>query len=270
MMPSIIKSNRKRKWIAPIATVGAILFWIGIWWLAAVMVDKAWVLPTPPQVARALFSVIGLKKVLPAVMLSLLGILKGYLWGVGIGVLLAVFTAGCPPLHWLFSPLLTVIKATPIASFILILWVFFTNSAVPAYAVMLIVLPIVWANTEAGFRNTDKQLREMGRVYGFSVPKRVRYLYAPAAYPFFKSAAKTALGMAWKAGIAAEVLCTPDGTVGKMIAHAKRDIETAELFAWTIAVVTVCFLFEKLLSILLSLPERRRKAVAYDQSGSAQ
>ena len=78
--------------------------------------------------------------------------------------------------------------------------------------------------------------------------------------PFFKSAAVTALGMAWKAGIAAEVLCTPDGTVGKMIAHAKRDIETAELFAWTIAVVAVCFLFEKLLSWMLSLPERRKGA----------
>lgn len=42
-----------------------------------------------------------------------------------------------------------------------------------------------------------------------------------------------------------------------MIAHAKRDIETAELFAWTILVVAVCFLFEKLLAALLSLPERK-------------
>ena len=32
---------------------------------------------------------------------------------------------------------------------------------------------------------------------------------------------------------------------------------TAELFAWTILVVAVCFLFEKLLAALLSLPERK-------------
>ena len=260
MMLSTIRNNPKKKWIAPILTLGAVLFWIGIWWLAAEQIDKAWVLPTPAQVFKALFSTITLKKVLPTVFASLWGIFKGYLWGTALGLILAALTAQIYPLHVLFSPLLTVVKATPIASFILILWVFFTNTAVPAYAVMLIVLPIIWANTEAGFKNTDGKLAEMARAYDFSLFKRLRYLYIPSAYPFFKSAAVTALGMAWKAGIAAEVLCTPDGTVGKMIAHAKRDIETAELFAWTIAVVAVCFLFEKLLSWMLSLPERRKGA----------
>ncbi|MBQ8214911.1 MAG: ABC transporter permease subunit [Clostridia bacterium] len=257
MTLSTIRNKPKKKWIAPILTLGAVLFWIGIWWLAAEQIDKAWVLPTPAQVFKALFSTITVKKALPILLSSLWGIFKGYLWGGGLGLLLAALTARIYPLHLLFSPLLTVVKATPIASFILILWVFFTNSAVPAYAVMLIVLPIIWANTEAGFGNTDEKLSEMARAYDLSLIKRIWYLYIPSAYPFFKSAAVTALGMAWKAGIAAEVFCTPDGTVGKMIAHAKRDIETAELFAWTILVVAVCFLFEKLLAALLSLPERK-------------
>ena len=123
MMLSTIRNKPKKKWIAPILTLGAVLFWIGIWWLAAEQIDKAWVLPTPAQVFKALFSTITLKKVLPTVFASLWGIFKGYLWGTALGLILAALTAQIYPLHLLFSPLLTVVKATPIASFILILWV---------------------------------------------------------------------------------------------------------------------------------------------------
>lgn len=241
------------------ATLGAILFWLGVWWLVSALFDEKWALPSPPQVFRALFSVITLKKVIPAAGVSLLGIMKGYFWGMAAGSLLAALTAGIYPLHLLFSPLLTVIKATPIASFILLLWMLFINSEVPAYAVFLIVLPIVWANLEEGFKNTDPKLNEMGKAYGFSFFKRVYYLHLPAIYPFFKSAALVALGMAWKAGIAAEVICAPDGTVGKMISMAKRDLAMDEVFAWTFAVVAVCFLLEKLLALLLAQPYRRKR-----------
>jgi NitT/TauT family transport system permease protein len=259
MKLSTIRNKPKKKWVAPLITVGALLFWVGVWWLCSLLFDQKWALPSPPQVFSALFSVITLKTVFPAVLLSLWGIAKGYLWGMAAGTLLAALTSSVYPLHLLFSPLLTVVKATPIASFILILWMLFAKGQVPAYAVFLVVLPIVWANLEEGFGNADQRLVEMGRSYGFSLWKRIYYIYLPAVYPFFKSAALVALGMAWKAGIAAEVICTPDGTVGKMIFMAKRDLLTDEVFAWTFAVVAVCFLLEKLLALVLSLPYGGRK-----------
>lgn len=259
MMLSTIRNKPKKKWIPPLLTVAAILFWIGVWWLGSTAFDQKWALPSPIEVSKALFSVITLQKIFPAVLLSLWGILKGYLWGILLGTVLAALSASIYPLHALFSPLLTVVKATPIASFILVLWMLFANSAVPAYAVFLIVLPIVWANLEEGFGNADKKLVEMGRCYGFSFFKRLYYIYLPAVFPFFKSAALVALGMAWKAGIAAEVICAPDGTVGKMISMAKRDLAMDEVFAWTLAVVVICFLLEKLCALLLALPYRRKR-----------
>lgn len=237
----------------------AVVFWIGVWWIAALYINKSWVLPTPWTAFSSLLTGIRQQFLFRAVLSSLCEVFKGYISAIVFGVLLAALTARSEIMHILFSPILTVIKATPIASFILILWVMVARNSVPAISVMLIVLPIVWANTEAGFAATDKGLSEMADCYGFSFFKKLWYIYLPSLYPYFKTAALTAMGMAWKAGIAAEVLCTPQGTVGTLIQHAKRDMQSADLFAWTFAVVAVCFAIEKALGLLLCLPYKRRK-----------
>ena len=76
--------------------------------------------------------------------------------------------------------------------------------------------------------------------------------------PYFLSSLLTSLGLGWKAGIAAEVLCTPEGTVGRYLFLYKRDILTSELFACTLCIVAICFVLEKLLSaIVRSLAGKR-------------
>ena len=236
----------------------AVAFWIGVWWLISLWVSEDWILPSPYRVAVALFESLREGTLFLRAGRSLLGILEGYLAGMILGVVLAALTAKIHFFHILFSPLLTVVRATPVASFILILWVFCARGTVPAVSVMLIVLPIVWANFETGILSVDQKLFEVAKVYRFSAFKKMRFLYAPAVYPYFRTAALTAVGMAWKAGVAAEVLCTPGGTIGQMIWYAKRDIQTADLFAWTAVVIFVSFLLEKLLYLLLNLPAKRR------------
>ena len=241
-------------------TLLALAFWVGVWQLISMKVAAEWILPSPGRVMEALLTEIGENRLPARVGRSLLGILEGYAAGVGAGVLLSVLTARVKALHVLFSPLLTIVRATPVASFILILWVFVARGSVPAISVFLIVTPIIWANCETGFLSFDKKLFEVGRVYGFSPLAMARYIYIPAAYPYFRTAALTALGMGWKAGIAAEVLCSPDGTVGQMILRSKNDIQTADLFAYTLAAVAVCYALEKLLSALFSIAEKRKKS----------
>ena len=230
----------------------SIAFWIGVWAVAAEIVGKEWILPAPYRVLQAFFASFEGGKLPLFLLRTTAGISAGYLAGVGIGFLLSALTARVKALHILFSPLLTVVRATPVASFILLLWIFLARESVPAVSVCLIVTPIVWANCETGFLSGDKQLSEVARVYGFSFFKKAKYLYLPAVFPYFRTAAMTCLGMAWKAGVAAEVLCTPEGTVGRMIWISKRDIETAEVLSWTLAVIIACFALEKLLKILFS------------------
>ena len=59
------------------------------------------------------------------------------------------------------------------------------------------------------------------------------------------------LGLAWKAGVAAEVLCLPKNAIGAQVYYAKIYLETPSLFAWTLAVIALSFLLEWAVGLLL-------------------
>ena len=67
----------------------------------------------------------------------------------------------------------------------------------------------------------------------------------------------TALGLDWKAGVAAEVLCTPKFSVGKEMFDAKQILETTDLFAWTMVVILLSLILEKMLKYFLERGKRR-------------
>ena len=104
----------------------------------------------------------------------------------------------------------------------------------------------VWANVGAGVRETDRELLEVARVFRFSRRKLLRRVYVPSVLPYFLSACKSAVGLGWKAGVAAEVLTVPAVSIGRMLYESKLYLETADLFAWTAAVILCSLLIEKL------------------------
>ena len=100
-------------------------------------------------------------------------------------------------------------------------------------------------------------LLEAARAYRFGRWKRVRLVYLPSVLPYFASGCHTALGLAWKSGVAAEVLCVPRLAIGTQVYYSKIYLETPALFAWTAVVLVLSFALEGLLGALLSRVERR-------------
>ena len=233
------------------------LFWAGVWALCALWVDEELFLPTPWAVAEALWRLIPTAEFWKIVGMSFFRVLQGYLPGVLFGILGGILTAKVKSLDILFSPMLTVIRATPVTSFIMLTLAFLGRDTVPGFIVFLMVLPIVWANVSEGVKTVDPQLKEVCKVYGLPLSRRMKLLYFPHCLPYFSAGALTALGFAWKAGIAAEVLCTPKGSIGKMVYDAKVYLETAELFAWTLVVVLLSLVLEQILKRLLKRRGRK-------------
>jgi NitT/TauT family transport system permease protein len=163
-----------------------------------------------------------------------------------VGSFLAIITESSKLLDALFSPLLTVIKSTPIASFIILTLLWIEKNSIPVFIISLIVVPIVWSNISAGIRSVDKNLFEVSRIYSFSIPKRILKLYIPSIFPYFLAACKASLGMAWKAGISAEILSTPKDTIGTELYFSKTYLETPSLFAWTVVVIILSIIIEKI------------------------
>ena len=107
------------------------------------------------------------------------------------------------------------------------------------------VLPIVYTNVLEGIRHLDPKLTEMAAVFRVPWRRRFLYIWLPQLKPYIFSACRLSLGLAWKAGIAAEIIGIPDGSIGEMLYQAKVYYNTADLFAWTIVIVAVSVIFEK-------------------------
>jgi NitT/TauT family transport system permease protein len=209
-------------------------------------------LPYPATVCLALLRLAGEGEFWRTVLASLGRVLLGLAGGTVLGLFLAVLTRLFRWADCLLSPAIRMIRATPVASFILLVLLWTGRSHVPVVISLLMVLPVVWDNLFRGMGELDGQLLELARAYRFSWWKRVRLIYLPSLRPYFLSALTTSMGLAWKSGVAAEVLCLPKRAIGAEIYYTKLYLETPDLFAWTIVVVALSLLLEKALRLLLN------------------
>lgn len=232
--------------------VGSAAFWIGLWYLLALIVDKEVILPYPSDVVVSLFSLMSSSEFWIACGGSILRIFLGTLLGCTFGILLAALMLSSRTAKTLFYPLLSAVKATPVASFIIAALFWISRSDVPSFISFLVVLPLICDSVYTSIKNADTALVELADIYNFSVIKRIKYIYIPSAVPYFLSALRTAVGMAWKSGVAAEVLCTPSNSIGKALNSTKVYMETADMFAWTLTVIILSIAFEKAGLLLVS------------------
>jgi len=236
-----------------------LVFWILVWGAVAAAVDKQLLLPSPRSVIVRLFALGGTYAFWQSVLLSLARMVIGIALGIAGGMLLAIITSASELIKQLVSPLLTVIKATPVASFIILMLVWIGRDSIPAVISALLVLPMVWSNVSAGIANVDRNLLEMARMYRLSPFTKLSKIVIPSLMPYFLSAVQAGIGMGWKAGVAAEVLTLPRLSIGKNIYESKLYLETTDLFAWTLVVVLISLIVEKAAVAAIGKAAKRRK-----------
>ena len=121
------------------------------------------------------------------------------------------------------------------------------RNRVPAVIATMMVTPVVWDNLSRGIQAIDPRLLELARCYRFSRWKQVVLVYLPALRPYILTALTTATGLAWKSGVAAEVLCLPEPSLGQRIYYTKYYLDIPELFAWTAVTVALSMVLERVL-----------------------
>jgi len=238
-------------------TAAAILFWVAVWQFAAWQVDSILFLPGPLAVAERLGQLALTIPFWQTAALSLCRVVLGMLWGTVLGVALACLACASRWLDAILSPAVRVVRATPVASFILLVFLWTDRDQVPVIIAALMVLPVVWGNVVRGIRECDPKLLELAKAYRFSRVKTLRLILLPAVQPYFLSAVTTSMGLAWKSGVAAEALVWPKLAIGTQIYNTKLYLETADLFAWTLVVIALSLALEKLISALICRLEGR-------------
>jgi NitT/TauT family transport system permease protein len=102
---------------------------------------------------------------------------------------------------------------------------------------------------------------ELSRVYGIGIWRRVRWIDIPQILPIAKPDFIMAAGMCLKAGVSAEVIGLARLTIGEQLYYSKLYIDTAGLFAWSIIVVGLALLWQKLFEMIVEFAERALKKV---------
>lgn len=231
--------------------------WLMLWQLCCVRINKPLLLPSPLQVLKTLLTLAQTGLFWTTVAASLGKILLAFGLAVLLGCLCASVAAAIPAVRSFLHPPISIIRATPVASFTILAWVWIPSMWLPVFISFLMVLPMIYENVYKGIRSTDRQLLEMAEVYHLSFWKKLRFLYFPAVLPYFSSACVNGMGFAWKSGIAAEILSLPKLAIGRQIHDAKIYVEIPELFAWTLVVILLSMLLEKLLLRLMNQVNRR-------------
>ncbi len=239
--------NKNRVWPRLGSVVLALLIWQG----AALALGQQLLLPGPLSVAERLLRLWADGGAWLTVLHTFRRILQGFLMALLAGGILGVLAGRYPLLELLLWPFAATVKSVPVASFIVICLIWLSADKLSIFIPFLMVLPVVYTNILQGVREIPRELSDCAFVFRLSWRRRLLYLWLPQLKPYLLSACGIGLGLAWKAGIAAEIIGIPAGSIGSMFYQAKIYLETTELFAWTVTVVAVSVLFEKLFLSLL-------------------
>ena len=238
------KKSRKKQLIS-------ILFWLAVWQAAAMLIGQEVFLVSPVQALETLVELLPQAEFWQRVAFSTGRILLGFLLGAVSSVLLAVAAEKSDWVEALLSPVMQLVKATPVASFIILALVWVSGSSLSVLISFLMVLPVLYGAVRTGIESVDVQLLEMAKVFRLPLGKRLRAIWLPEVLPAFRQGCSVALGICWKSGVAAEVIGLPDGSIGDALYRAKITLSTGELFAWTFVIIVLSSVFEKLFMALL-------------------
>lgn len=235
------------------------LLWFALLSIAALLVGNPLLLPMPSLVLKRLFLMLLEGEFYKTVLFSLVRILAGLAIGVTIGAILGLLSFLSTSVRSLLAPLLTVVRSTPVASFVILIWSFTGGRSLPLVISALMVIPIAADQLLKGLETADPMLRETSSVFQIPAARALLIYRLPAALPYFFGAVVTSAGFAWKAGIAAEILAMTKNSIGRHIYEAKSYMETADLWAWTLAVILLSLTLELLVKKTLRFIERRAK-----------
>ncbi len=230
----------------------AVGFWLLVWQAAGMALGRLWtgghlLLATPLSVVMRLGELAVTAEFWQAVGWSSVRIFGGFLLASLLAAALAVPAARYRWVRELLGPPVAAVKAVPVASFIILALVWLDSGSLSCFIAGMMVFPPVYLGVMEGIRSADGQLLEMAAVFRVPPLRQLRWIYLPAVLPRFRTAASLGLGLCWKAGVAAEVIGLPAGSVGERLYTAKIYFQTPDLFAWTVVIVAVSVLFERVL-----------------------
>lgn len=235
----------------------AIVLMLVIWEVLARVIHQNILLVGPWQVVKRLLIIWREDGFFRTLFFSLGRMIGGFFLGMISGTVLAILAGSFRIVRVLLKPWVATIKSVPVASFVVICLIWLSGNGLTVFISFLVTLPVIYQNVLTGFLQKNADLEDTADVLHIYGMPRIRYVVLPQIFPYFMAGAKTAAGMAFRAGIAAEIIGTPNGSVGRELHLARIYLDTDGLLAWTVILVVCSVIFEKILVRFLGLIKKK-------------
>ncbi len=242
-----VKKQNRRKILY---TAAAALFWLLVWQAVAMLYGMDFVLPSPIKTAQVLQESVCEPSFWRAVFFSVSRILLGFALSAAVGIVLSLLSIKVKLIGHLFSPFCSVIRAVPVASFIILVLVMFSSKNVSTVVAALMGFPVVYSTLVRGIEAAPAELVEAADVFSLGYFARLKFIYLPHLAPYMASGLSVACGLSFKSGIAAEVIGYPTGSVGAAMYQAKLGLDMPKLLSYTVVIVCVSVICEKLILLV--------------------
>ncbi|MCL2008042.1 MAG: ABC transporter permease subunit [Treponema sp.] len=239
-------------------TIAGIIFLFLLWELAARLYNSSLILPGPIPVFLRFIALITTPRFLISLRESFFRVLLGITIAVPAGIIAGIATGLDKRVNAFFSPLFSVISATPVISVILIAFLVLGSGNTPVFSAFLMIFPVMATNVAFGIKSTDSRLKELFFIFKMNRKETLRFLYLPSLLPFILGGLSASLSLCWKVVVAAEVIVQPMNSLGLGMSRARTNLETPELFAWTAATVIAAASTQGILSLILKTAGKKK------------
>lgn len=238
----------------------AIIAWLVIWQLIAVALGNPWLLSGPIETAQTWGQLVLTASFWQAVASSIARIAIGYGIAFIAGCVLGYLAAKLPGLRIFLKPAILVVKSAPVVCVIALLLVAAGSHVTTAIVVGLVVFPQFYHAVMEASLSRDSEVDKVLDVFDVPAVRRALCVELVAFGTSVRAATATAAGLAWKSGVAAELIGLPGISIGEGVYLAKISLDSASIIAWTAMVIVLSWLSEKLLvrlvDAVVKLPRR--------------
>ena len=216
-----------------------------IWQIAAQIIKSNIIVPSPIDVIVRICSLITTKKILIAIIFSVLRIIIAFVLSFLLGSLLAYIAYKNQIIKILLEPFMWCAKTIPVAAVVIVLLLFFRPNGLAIFISLIVTLPIFYHNILTGLENLPANLKDLNTIYKIKFTKRLRMIIIPNVYSYLSSACALTTSIAWKSAVAAEIIGIPNNSIGKLMYYSKISLDTTSLIGYVVIIVVLSTIFSK-------------------------
>ncbi len=231
--------------------MGILFLWVCLWQALTLVIHNNILISGPIETIARLMELMTTATFWVSMGMSLVRIMAGFLLALFLGVCLAILSYRWKLIEEFLAPLMSVLKTIPVASFVVLFLIWFKSEYLSTAVVAVICLPMLYLPFLEALKAMRKDIREMADVFQIAVSGRVFYIIIPEVLKSVSVQLQVTMGMAFKSGVASEVIGTPAKSIGLQMYFSKVSLDTAMLFSYTIALIVLGTVVGRLFSLLI-------------------